>query len=152
MGTFWNKGVYTLQIPGLVGKQNGVSLPALQWVHEKTIDIVPIQRKPPAAPKLENNGEPAQITAIPRLKLETADDFLKVVRDGKPVVLESLDLGSCISAWTLDYLVSKVGVDRKVGYPFLLHVHVLLTLTDRHPRGSDQGDGLYGQKLPLRHR
>ena len=152
MGTFWNKGVYTLQIPELEGKQNGISPPASRWVHEKTIDIVPIQRRPPAAPKLENIGEPAQIAAIPRLKLKTADDFLKIVRDGKPVVLEGLDLGRCVSAWTLSYLVSKVGADRKVGYHFLLLDHALLTTTDRHSRSSGPGDGLYGQELPLRHR
>ncbi|KAK3293322.1 uncharacterized protein B0H64DRAFT_210325 [Chaetomium fimeti] len=114
MGTFWNKGVYTLQIPALEGEQKGIPPAASQWVHEKTIDIVPIQRKPPVTPKLENIGELAQITAIPRLKLETADDFIKIVRDGKPAVLEGLDLGSCVSAWTLDCLVNKVGADRKI--------------------------------------
>lgn len=133
MGTFWNKWVYTLQIPELAGERNGISLPASRWMHEKTIDIVPIQRRPPAVPKLESSGKPAQITAIPRLKLETTDHFLKIVRDGKPVVLEGLDLGSCVSAWTPDYLVRKVGADRKVGYHFLLHAHALLTPTDRHP-------------------
>lgn len=116
MGTFWNKGVYTLRIPKLGGGQEGISSSASRWVHEKTIDIVPIQRRPLVAPKPENIGEPAPITAIPRLKLQTADDFLKIVRDGKPVVLEGLDLGHCVSAWTLDCLINKVGADRKVEY------------------------------------
>lgn len=111
MGTFWNKGVYTLRIP-TVGAQQAVPVP--RWVHEKTVDILPTQRSPPAARKRQETGKPPHITPIPRVKLETADGFLKIVRDGKPVVLEGLDLGSCVSAWTLDYLIDKVGADRKV--------------------------------------
>ncbi|KAH6847965.1 hypothetical protein B0I37DRAFT_431903 [Chaetomium sp. MPI-CAGE-AT-0009] len=79
MGTFWNKGVYTLQIPALEGEQKGVSPSAPRWVHEKMIDIVPSQRRPATTPKPENIVEPAQITAIHRLRLETADDFIKIV-------------------------------------------------------------------------
>jgi tRNA wybutosine-synthesizing protein 4 len=109
MGTFWNKGVYTLRVQTLEDLP-----PAPRWVHEKTVDIVPTQRSPPAARKRQEAGKPPRITPIPRVKLEAADDFLKIVREGKPVVLEGLDLGSCVSAWTLDNLVDKVGADREV--------------------------------------
>jgi len=37
-----------------------------------------------------------------------------LVKDGKPAVLEGLDLGSCVSRWELGYLAGKVGQDRKV--------------------------------------
>jgi tRNA wybutosine-synthesizing protein 4 len=109
MGTFWNKGVYTLRVPAGGGEES-----TSRWVHEKTVDIIPVQRNAPAATKHQNAGEPARITPIPRLKLETPDDFLRIVRDGQPAVLEGLNLGNCVSAWTLDYLIDKVGADRKV--------------------------------------
>jgi tRNA wybutosine-synthesizing protein 4 len=121
MGTFWNKGVYTLRMQPLSGPP-----PAPRWVHEKTVDIVPTQRSPLAARKRQEAGKPPRITPIPRVKLETADDFLKIVREGKPVVLEGLDLGSCVSAWTPDYLVDKVGADREVSS--LLHLLAVCSL------------------------
>ncbi|KAL2179972.1 uncharacterized protein P884DRAFT_193960 [Thermothelomyces heterothallicus CBS 202.75] len=115
MGTFWNKGVYTIRIPGLLGTAEARVSPSLpQWVYEKSIDIAPIQRSLPVPTKNQHSGEPAQITAIPRLKLNSADDFLKIVREGRPAVLEGLDLGRCVSTWTLEYLVDRVGSDRKV--------------------------------------
>ncbi|KAK4043620.1 hypothetical protein C8A01DRAFT_12935 [Parachaetomium inaequale] len=114
MGTFWNKGVYTLHIPAMGSQEAEIPPSASRWVHEKTLDIVPIQRSPPVSAKPKDAGGRAPITPIHKVKLETADDFRKIVRDGRPVILEGLDLGSCVSAWTLDYLVDKVGADRKV--------------------------------------
>lgn len=115
MGTFWNKGVYNLRVLASGGEEaSQIPPPAPRWVHEKSVDISPVQRSAPTVTKHQKGGELASIRTIPRLKLESANDFLKVVRDGQPVVLEGLDLGSCVSAWTLDYLVDKVGADRKV--------------------------------------
>jgi tRNA wybutosine-synthesizing protein 4 len=151
MGTFWNKGVYTLQIPALRSQGPDIAPSGLRWVHEKTLDIVPNQRAPPVPAKHKDTGERAPITPIPRVKLGTAEDFLRIVREGRPVVLEGLDLGSCVSAWTLDYLVDKVGADRKVGAHHLLHMDIFADKTGCHPRGRDPGHGLYSQELPLRH-
>jgi tRNA wybutosine-synthesizing protein 4 len=114
MGTFWNKGVYTLRLPASADQEAGMAPTGRHWVHEKTIDIVPVKPSPALTSQHHDSGKPAVITPIPRLKLETADDFLGIVRKGRPVVLEGLDLGSCVSTWTLDYLVDKIGVDRKV--------------------------------------
>ncbi|AEO63730.1 uncharacterized protein THITE_2124154 [Thermothielavioides terrestris NRRL 8126] len=114
MGTFWNSGVYTLRVPGTGDCGLEVSPAASRWAHEKTIDIVPSQPGPPVVLNPLDGASGPTITPIPRLKLETADDFHDVVRAGRPVVLVGLDLGNCISAWTMDYLVEKVGADRKV--------------------------------------
>jgi tRNA wybutosine-synthesizing protein 4 len=114
MGTFWNSGAYTLQLPTAGGEEAGVPALTSRWAYEKTIDIVPIQRTTPINTKPQTAGGPATIIPILRLKLETADEFLKIVSQGRPVVVEGLDLGACVSTWTLDYLVDKVGADRKV--------------------------------------
>ncbi|KAL2016509.1 hypothetical protein VTK56DRAFT_3437 [Thermocarpiscus australiensis] len=116
MGTFWNSGVFSIRIPAAGDQGQAISAPASRWVHEKTIDIVPGEPSLPlpAGTKPRDGGERAHITAIRRLRLETEADFLKIVREGRPVVLEGLDLGNCVSTWSLDYLVDKVGRDRKV--------------------------------------
>ncbi|KAL2135617.1 hypothetical protein VTI74DRAFT_7764 [Chaetomium olivicolor] len=113
MGTFWNSGVYTLRIPAVDGKEPEAAASSTRWVHETTIDIATDQPPAPRAAKPRSGDGKASITPIPRVKLETADDFLRILRAGQPVVLEGLGLGSCVSAWTLDYLVDKVGEDRK---------------------------------------
>ncbi len=151
MGTFWNSGVYTLRLT-IAGDENaGVSLPASRWVHQKTVDIVSNHPSPPAAATYHNTGKPAAISHIPQLKLETADDFPKIVREGRPVVMEGLNLGNCVSTWTLDYLVDKVGPDHKVGARHLCPLILLLTEQGRHPRSGHPGNGLYNEELPVCH-
>lgn len=113
MGTCWNKGVYTIRILATGEQENAPLTP--RWVHEKTIDIIPNQRSQPASRVAQVTGQPAQI--IPRVKVNTAEEFAKLVQKGRPVVLEGLDLGSCVPNWTLNYLVDKVGADRKVSVP-----------------------------------
>ena len=114
MGTFWNKGAYTIRIP-IHDQGEPLTSPAgSRWIHEKTVDIIPGESTPPKATKAQDSGESAPITSIRRLRLETDDDFFKVVREGRPVVIEGLDLGNCVSAWSPDYLVEKVGADRQV--------------------------------------
>ncbi len=110
MGTFWNKGVYTLFAPQ---DQEGA---AGQWVHEKTLDIIPGERSPPtrAQPAVEGSTSTSHIQPIPRDKLGSQDDFARILREGRPVVLEGLDLGKCVSTWDLKSLTEKVGKDHKV--------------------------------------
>jgi tRNA wybutosine-synthesizing protein 4 len=124
MGTFWNSGVYSFHLPAAGATTTATSLSASRWSHKKTIDIVPGQSNSSAATKAQPSDGPARVTPIPRLKLETANDFLNIVRKGGPVVLEGLDLGSCVSAWTLDYLVDKVGKDRRVRVPHSANIFV----------------------------
>ncbi|KAL2147916.1 hypothetical protein VTI28DRAFT_3394 [Corynascus sepedonium] len=114
MGTFWNKGVYAFHVPALGSHEKRNSPSSLQWMYEQTIDILPVKRSDLVPTKHQHNGEPAQITTISRIKLRAADDFLKIVREGRPVVIEGSDLGRCVSTWTLEYLVDKIGPDRKV--------------------------------------
>lgn len=116
MGTFWNKGLYTLHIPD-VGDEKLVRPPRSRLVHAKTVDIIPGEPSPPSHAEPRGGVGSPRITPIARLRLETHDDFLKVVREGRPVVLEGLDLGDCVSTWTIQYLVDKIGSDRKVRGP-----------------------------------
>ncbi|VBB83745.1 Putative Leucine carboxyl methyltransferase 2 [Podospora comata] len=109
MGTFWNKGVYSLRLPG-----SGTTGALPHWTHDKTVDIIPGERSLPIRTKLQNGTSSIAIKTIERVQLKTADDFAKVVRAGRPVVLEGLDLGSCVASWNLKYLAEKVGSDRKV--------------------------------------
>ncbi|KAK3946272.1 methyltransferase [Diplogelasinospora grovesii] len=112
MGTFWNKGVYTLHFdntPGLGDDR--------RWAHWKTVEIVPGEARNSSTEKNATGPDslqPGTVTPIKRVRLKASQDFAKVMKKGRPVVIEGLHLGSCASTWDLDYLVSKVGADRKV--------------------------------------
>jgi tRNA wybutosine-synthesizing protein 4 len=54
------------------------------------------------------------LETIPRIRLESSSTFAEIMKAGKPVILEQADLGICVKNWTADYLVSRVGKDRKV--------------------------------------
>ncbi|KAK0706605.1 hypothetical protein B0T26DRAFT_743819 [Lasiosphaeria miniovina] len=126
MGTFWNKGVYTIDL-GAPLCSSGVVVDGVpeedappRWAHEKTLDIIPgsgSEQRAAAqdtASSSASGGPSPTVTAIARVTLETPDDFARVLRDGRPVVLTGLDLGACVSTWSLDYLANKIGHDRKV--------------------------------------
>ncbi|KAK0740709.1 hypothetical protein B0T18DRAFT_373778 [Schizothecium vesticola] len=116
MGTYWNKGIFTLDF------ERTASEPVDKWAYEKSVEIIPGERSIPivAKPKLEkaaeadNDSASTRAKSIPRIKLQDSDEFVKVVRGGRPVVIEGLELGSCTSAWSLDRLGEKVGKNRKV--------------------------------------
>ena len=118
MGTYWNKGIFTLDFDRtdseLVDK----------WAYEKSVEIIPGERSIPimAKPELEkaveakSDSAPTRAKSMPRIKLQDSDEFAKVLRSGKPVVIEGLELGSCTSSWSLDGLSGKVGKDREVTF------------------------------------
>ncbi|KAK2032150.1 leucine carboxyl methyltransferase [Colletotrichum zoysiae] len=65
----------------------------------------------------ENAAEsstPVERQAVPRVKVETAERFQKILEAGNPVVIEGSDIGPCKSAWSSEYLINSVGPDRKV--------------------------------------
>ncbi|KAK3683685.1 hypothetical protein B0T22DRAFT_383634 [Podospora appendiculata] len=109
MGTFWNSGVYTLHLPALDSNTT-------PWVYKKAVDIIPGGEfsSPSNTDDRGTTGESPAIKPIARLRVETKEDFVRLVREGRPVVLEGLYLGRCVSAWNLEYLVDRVGADRKV--------------------------------------
>ncbi|KAJ4390523.1 tRNA methyltransferase ppm2, partial [Neurospora sp. IMI 360204] len=124
MGTFWNKGISTLELPIPTAIGDGSSpITTHGWTHERTVDIIPGEpRSLPLRNQASDSAEgnvngsvSVRTQPIPRVKLENAEDFARIVREGRPVVLEGLNLGDCVSKWREgEYIVEKVGTDRKV--------------------------------------
>lgn len=118
MGTYWNKGIFTLEF------ERAASESADKWDFEKSVEIIPGERSVPLVVKHEpekgveadKDSASTRTQSIPRIKLQNPDELAKVVRGGKPVVIEGLELGSCTSSWSLDGLGEKVGKDRKVTF------------------------------------
>lgn len=107
MGTFWNRGPYALHADA--SKELTESLEYVQ-----TVEIAQGVAKSEGS-RLVSAGACAPIvTPIPRVSLQSANDFETMLRRGRPAILSGLSLGSCIASWSLDYIAEKVGPDRKV--------------------------------------
>lgn len=52
-----------------------------------------------------------------RCELKTASEFDSILNQGRPVILEKLNLGSCVELWAGDYLKKKIGTERTVSEP-----------------------------------
>lgn len=51
---------------------------------------------------------------VERIQVKTDRDFVKLLSQSAPKVLEGLDFGNCRSLWTISYLRGKIASDRKV--------------------------------------
>ncbi|PSR79145.1 methyltransferase-like protein [Coniella lustricola] len=111
MGTFWTPGAYTLRRPTQVVVN--VERPILGWEFSQSGELV--QTSQGNVQQMDNNSnQPVEIRAVQRTSIDSRESFAKIMEQGLPVILEGLDLGSCLSKWTLDYLTKAIGETRKV--------------------------------------
>ncbi|KAF2838643.1 LCM-domain-containing protein [Patellaria atrata CBS 101060] len=54
------------------------------------------------------------INIVPRVRLDSVIEFENILAKAHPVILEGLEIGSCIRLWDSEYLESKIGGDRTV--------------------------------------
>ncbi len=106
MGTVWSKGVYAFNAVHPASETTA-------WRYVKTLAVTNEEKPMAGGPETVPVGlTPA--SPIPRMKLGSAQLFQQVLQRGQPVIFEDLDLGPCLQAWDLSYLVESVGRDRKV--------------------------------------
>ncbi|KAI1412461.1 LCM-domain-containing protein [Hypoxylon sp. FL1857] len=112
MGTFWNKGCYTLRYT----HTHMHEIPATndrRWNLSKMVEIIE-ETEHQNGSAISSNKRPAVKVDIPRIQVSTATAFLAVMKAGKPVVIEASELGSCVKTWSSDYIVKQLGSDREV--------------------------------------
>ncbi|CAG9980803.1 unnamed protein product [Clonostachys byssicola] len=121
MGTYWETAVYHLRPPvdnSLLAESTDVTLigsEALQsWEYMESPKILGKTGNDPSA---TSNQEAVITTEIPRVILRSAAEFDAIVRKGKPVVMERLDLGPCVQTWTAEHMAELVGAERE----FVVH-------------------------------
>ena len=64
----------------------------------------------PLAPLAESEG----MRGILRVKIETSNDFMRMINDSQPFIVEGLNLGTCQREWNLDFLKARIGPHRSV--------------------------------------
>jgi tRNA wybutosine-synthesizing protein 4 len=68
----------------------------------------------PSAQTLLNGAPRVEVAQVPRVRIDTAEEFDAIVSAGKPIIIEGQPLGACTSLWTTSYLESRIGADHMV--------------------------------------
>jgi tRNA wybutosine-synthesizing protein 4 len=123
MGSFWNSGYVSVAKGGKPDAQAwSVSIlegSALPQSGRNPSDNANANLKSPGKvnPKRNSKGRDTakqKVYTVPRMRVQSAEDFSRLVQESKPAILEQLDLGPCTELWTLDYLKEKLGADREI--------------------------------------
>jgi tRNA wybutosine-synthesizing protein 4 len=110
MGTYWETKSYQLDISGLVGRDHSISMDnCCQYLESPRILAKVDDEDTPTA-----SSKRASIAKVPRVTLRSPEHFEELLRDGKPVIIESLDLGPCHESWTPEYMADRVGREKEV--------------------------------------
>ncbi|KAI8946867.1 cupin-like domain-containing protein [Xylaria longipes] len=113
MGTYWNEGCYALNIGSLLDDSPPTtSRGPLRF--QKSVEVVDQSQSAKSAYESVPRPQRATISDIPRIRVSTENSFEKILRTGKPVIIEGSDLGTCVQRWTGAYLTENVGPQRKV--------------------------------------
>ncbi|KAI0843759.1 LCM-domain-containing protein [Hypoxylon sp. FL0890] len=113
MGTFWNRGCYTLRyilttpIHTLPAKNDP------KWCPSRIVELTEETEHKNNSTSSSDRHSAVKVD-IPRVRVSTATAFLEVLKAGKPVVFEASELGSCVKTWSPDYIVNQLGFDREV--------------------------------------
>lgn len=120
-GSYWNRDVLTLNLgtgehPGTWNfdkdpKYNSSSDRQLCDKPGESVSIFPIRLA-------EGEGK----RSIPRLRIETSTDFIQMIKNSQPFIIEGLDLGPCQREWTLDLLKARIGPNRSVRRSHLIYL------------------------------
>jgi tRNA wybutosine-synthesizing protein 4 len=111
MGSFWNEGYLTVTKAGMQGMRTWRKVPRqVDGTAQAKPPGVPHQKKPTKAKKASG----LRTAEVPRIRLESAENFERLMADSKPAIIEGLDIGPCTDLWTLDYLKEKIGAEREL--------------------------------------
>lgn len=112
-GSYWNKDILTLNF--------GSEEQHCFWSFDKnqtcTSKPKKLQIDQPAesVPTFSSSLiETERMKGIRRLEIETSDDFMRMINNSQPFVIQGVDLGPCQRNWTLGLLKAKIGPHRKV--------------------------------------
>lgn len=106
-GTCWTEGTWLLKQPD-------------ENVENAWTIVSEIMRPDNRGPKLTSQvpcqryAKAGDIAPIPRVAVQSAAQFQQILANGRPVVIEGSNIGSCTELWTKEYLTDTVGSDRMV--------------------------------------
>lgn len=124
MGTFWETGIYKVHMPDHIldshyrtSRPSASSKSAPDLIGSRKFSTTSATTTSEDARSFHRGEHGIQITPVPRIQLESAEQFQRILRDGKPVIFKSCNIGHCQSKWSPEFLVSQIGANEK----FVIH-------------------------------
>lgn len=121
MGTFWETGIYKVHMPDhILDSTYRTSRPCASYksapdlIGSRKFSNIPAPTVSEDITSLHRGEHGIQVVPVPRIQLESAEQFQRILRDGKPVIFKSCDIGHCQSKWSPEFLVSQIGANEKV--------------------------------------
>lgn len=116
-GTYWETRPSHFEIPqSLLRLESGDSGTKPLWHYVESPKIIGNPHRTLNRGSLQDKPK---ITPISRVKLNSKDEFEDMLRAGRPVIIDGSDIGPCVSKWTQEYMVDRVGPDIEVRILFL---------------------------------
>lgn len=119
-GAHWNEDIWTLYCSS--GGEDETT--TQRWVTDKN---APPNDRVKRKRQVENPRVPTTYATIPqeilRVRIDAARDFDRLMAEGRPFVMEDLDIGRCTSSWTADELMKKVDPYRIVRYLSIMQLN-----------------------------
>lgn len=110
-GTYWNQCIWEFQTEG----DDQTSTWTLHSKQGVKSGANPAEGHAHGVPSIASYArENYAVKETARVRVEIAEDFEQITRSATPVIIEGLDLGTCVTRWTLDYLETKIGSNRSV--------------------------------------
>jgi tRNA wybutosine-synthesizing protein 4 len=115
-GTFWNRGCYTISTRQEDCDHRGptsVSIaPVRPW---RLVDSVAAALPVLNLERIHPTDTSSQrLVVVSRAQINSPEQFDQVLQNAQPVILSQLNIGSCTSKWTTEYLKAKIGNERQV--------------------------------------
>ena len=111
-GSCWNGGIFALHMLTEGGPAGAWEIVAPNPVANGTESLNTWESRTNRESGIGYEG-PAPI-AIERQPLKRREDFEQLCAARRPIILQDLEIGECVTKWSVDYLTSTVGPDKEV--------------------------------------
>ncbi|KAK7428766.1 tRNA methyltransferase ppm2 [Neonectria magnoliae] len=112
MGTFWETGVYTIDISKLLPPSHNASTHSNIKISH--LDSPKVTHSNDDLTERAHTTTKTALTTIPRIRLGSDTNFEEVLRNRKPVIIEGLSLGHSVDTWTPEHMVQRLGAEKQV--------------------------------------
>lgn len=112
MGSFWNEGYLTVTRDAMQGVKPWRPLPPQVHGAAQAEASRPCSNQPKDRKTKVEKSVSVHAKEVLRVRLQSSEDFARLVATSKPAIIEGLDIGPCTDLWTLDYLKERIGAER----------------------------------------
>ncbi|KAL8732477.1 MAG: hypothetical protein Q9166_002691 [cf. Caloplaca sp. 2 TL-2023] len=130
IGAHWNTNTWTINF-SIKGRHES---PAQRYIPEMTgppneyAALASHTRSP--EPVFRGVGTESMAEEVRRINIESAEDFDQLMNEGRPFVMEGLDLGTCTKQWTVQELLKKIDPLRLVTVHQARGIHMNFQMKD----------------------